>query len=136
MHVTLVSLSGIQFNDIAKEVRVKTPIGHMVVLPGHEPITAVASPGPVIIVDSANQEEVFASYGGMFEVTDNVVKILVDQVDHIDTLIESDIQEALKSAESLRTKAKDQKELDEAQALIDRQIVRLEVSRIRRKPRT
>lgn len=135
MHVTLVSLSGIQFSDSAKEVRVKTPIGHMVVLPGHEPITAVASPGPVVIVDSANQEEVFASYGGMFEVTNNDVKILVDQVDHIDTLIESDIQEALKSAKSLRTKAKDQKELDEAQALIDRQIVRLEVSRIRRKPR-
>lgn len=136
MHVTLVSLNGLQFDDNAQEVRVKTPIGHMVVLPGHEPITAVTSPGPVIIVDSTNKEEVFASYGGMFEVSGDVVRILVDEVDHVDTLIESEIQDALKQAKSLKVKAKDQRELDEAQSLIDRQLVRLEVARIRRRPRS
>ncbi len=136
MQVTLVTLSGIQFNDTAQEVRIRTPLGAMVVLPQHEPMTAVTVPGPVTIVDSAHEEELFASYGGLVEVSDNHVRILLDEADHARDLVESEIAEALIAARDLKAKATDQTELAEAQRLIDRHEVRLEVAKIRRKPRS
>lgn len=135
MHVTLVTLSGVQFNDEANEVRLRTPNGAMVVLPHHESLTAITDPGPVTIIDDEAQEIIFASFGGLIEVTNNSVRILVDEAEFARDLVESEIQDALKAAQALKEKARDQKELDEAQKLIDRQAVRLEVSRIRRKPR-
>ena len=135
MHVTLVTLSGAQFDNDAKEVRLGTPLGKLVVLPHHEPLTAVTSPGPVTIIDSNNQEVLFASYGGMMEVSNNNVRLLLDEADHAKDLVEADIKMALEEAKKLKAKAKDQTELDEAQKLIDRQAVRLEVAQIRRKPR-
>ncbi len=135
MQVTLVTLSGERFNDTAREVHIKTPLGAMVVLPHHEPITAVTSPGPVIIIDKNNEEEIFASYGGLMEVSDNSVHILLDEADHARDLVESEIKSALNAAVELKAKAQDQTELAEAQRLIDRHEVRLEVTRIRRKYR-
>lgn len=133
MHVKLVTLTGTKFDDEALEIRFKTPLGAMVVLPHHEPITAQTSPGPVTIIDKKNEDEVFASYGGLIEVTDNQVRILLDEADYATDLVESEVKEALKAAQALKAKAKDQKELDEAQRLIDRQAVRLEVAQIRRR---
>jgi F-type H+-transporting ATPase subunit epsilon len=135
MQTKLVTLSGIQFDEPAKEVHLRTALGNMVVLPGHEPISAMTEPGPVRIVSSNGDEVIFASYGGLLEVTNNNVRILLDEVDHAADLIEADVQEALAAAQALKAKAKDQKELDEAQKIIDRQAVRLEVARIRRRPR-
>lgn len=135
MQTKLVTLSGIQFDKPATEVHLRTALGDMVVLPGHEPISAITEPGPVKIVDGNGEETIYASYGGLLEVTNNNVRILLDEVDHAADLIESEVQEALTAAQELKTKAKDQKELDEAQKLIDRQAVRLEVARIRRRPR-
>jgi F-type H+-transporting ATPase subunit epsilon len=133
MHVRLVTLSGVKFDQEALEVRIKTPLGAMVVLPHHEPITAQTVPGPVTIIDTKNNDEVFASYGGILEVTNNEVRILLDEADYATELVEAEIEEALKSAQALKAKAKDQKELDEAQRLIDRQAVRLQVAQIRRR---
>lgn len=135
MHVRLVTLSGIKFDDDANEVRIKTPDGAMVVLPHHEPLTAQTSPGPVTIIDKKDEDEVFASYGGIIEVTGNDVRILLDEADYAADLIESEVKEALKAAEALKSKAKDAKELDEAQKIIDRQSVRLEVAQLRRRNR-
>lgn len=135
MQVTLVTLSGVRFQEDAKEVRLRTPLGAMVVLPHHEPITAITSPGPVTIIDTNNEEELFASYGGLMEVTGGDVRILLDEADHAKDLVESEIRAALEHAHDLKAKAKDQTELAEAQRLIDRQAVRLEVSRLRRKYR-
>ena len=133
MHVTLVTLSGIKFSDDAREVRLKTPLGAMAILPHHEPITAITSPGAITIIDKANEEELFASFGGLLEVTNGDVRILLDEADHARDLVEEEIKLALEHAQELKTKAKDQTELAEAQRLIDRQAVRLEVAQIRRR---
>jgi F0F1-type ATP synthase epsilon subunit len=106
-----------------------------VVLPHHEPLTAITSPGPVTIVTKEGGKELFASFGGMIEISDNTVRLLLDEVDHAKDLVESDIKAALAAAQQQKAKAKDQTELAEAQRLIDRQAVRLEVAQIRRKYR-
>ena len=95
MHVTLVTLSGTRYDDVAKEVRLATPNGAMVVLPYHEPMTAVTTAGAVIIVDKVGEEEVFASYGGLMEVSENSVRLLLDEADHARDLVEEEIKEAL-----------------------------------------
>lgn len=135
MHVTLVTLSGLQYNDEALEVRMATPSGRLVIMSNHEPLTAVANPGPITILCNNNEEILFASYGGLLEVSDNKVRLLLDEVDHAVDLVEADIKAALEAAKQLKAKAKDQTELAAAQRLIDRQAIRLEVAQIRRKPR-
>jgi len=135
MHVTLVTLSGLQYDDEALEVRLGTPLGRLVVMSNHEPLTAVAEPGPITIFYSNNEEVLFASYGGLLEVSNNKVRLLLDEVDHASELVEADINAALEAAKQLKAKAKDQTELAAAQKLIDRQAIRLEVAQIRRKPR-
>jgi F0F1-type ATP synthase epsilon subunit len=101
----------------------------------HEPLTAVANPGPITILNDKNEEVLFASYGGLLEVSENKVRLLLDEVDHEADLVEADIKAALEAAKQLKAKAKDQTELAAAQKLIDRQAIRLEVAQIRRKPR-
>lgn len=135
MHVTLVTLSGVSFDNTAREVHVRTPLGAMVVLPHHEPLTGVTVIGPVMIVDDDNNEEIYASYGGLIEISNNQVRLLVDEADHSRDLVESEIAEALTAAQELKANAKDQTELAEAQRLIDRHAVRLEVTNLRRRTR-
>lgn len=135
MHVTLVTLSGLLFNDTAQEVHIRTPLGAMVVLPHHEPLSGVTLSGPIVIVDQENNDEIFASYGGLVEISNNQVRLLVDEADHARDLVESEIAEALHAAQEMKLNAKDQTELAEAQRLIDRHAVRLEVTQLRRRTR-
>lgn len=135
MRVQLLTVSGAKFDDEALEVRLKTAMGAMVILPHHEALTAITETGPVTIVDGKNNEEVFVSYGGLVDVRDNTVHMLVDEAEYADDLIEEEIHEALLAARALKDAATEQHELDEAQRMIDRHTVRLEVARIRRKPR-
>lgn len=135
MQVELLTLNGTKFSGEAKEVQINTPSGAMTVLPHHEPLTAISVTGPVIITDNNGDQQVFATFGGLIEIESNRVRLLSDEAEHSDELIESEIQEALAMAEKLKKSAKDRKELHHAQTLIDRHIVRLEVSKVRRRKR-
>lgn len=135
MLVELLTLNGVKYSGDAKEVQIITPSGAMTVLPHHEPLTAISVSGPLTIVDDKGEEQVFASFGGLIEIENNHVRLLSDEAEHSDELIESEIQQALAMAEKLKKSAKDRKELHHAQTLIDRHIVRLEVSKVRRRRR-
>lgn len=133
MQFELLTLSGVKYSGDVSEVALKTAYGSMAILPHHEPFTAIVVPGPVAVRAHGKDEELFAAYGGIIEVVDNRVRLLADEADHADDLIEHEIEEALKHAEIAKTSAKDKHELNRAQQLVDRHVVRLEVARIRRR---
>lgn len=134
MKVNLISLSGVKYSDEASEIRLATPDGELSILEGHEPFLAIIKPGPLIIIDKQDNEDLFSVYGGIIDIsTDSEANILVDDVDHVDDLILEEIEESIQLANDLKEKSKDRLTLYEAQRNIDRNMVRLNVAKLRRR---
>ena len=136
MLAKVLTISGQKYSGQAKEIRFRTTEGDMAILPGHEPFMAIVEPGALTVIDENGKDDIFSVYGGVVTVEQgSEVKVLVDEADHIDDLIEEEIEEAMKLAEELKSAAKDRQSLYQAQKLIDRHVVRLNVAKIRRRPK-
>ena len=132
MQFELLTLACVKYRGEVAEVSLRTADGQVGILPHHEPLTAIAAPGPVVIRPKSGRAELFVTFGGLLEVDSDGVRLLADEAEHADDLIQSEIETALKRAEELKTKARDKHALHRAQELIDRHEVRLEVVHIRR----
>lgn len=137
MKFELVSLDGVKFSAEAYSVVLPTAAGQITLLPKHEPLLGVVVPGVITIRRSKSDPdyhlEHYATYGGVLEVRPDGARVLVDEATHGDEINEAEAEKAHQAALELRKSAKDQVELDRAQALVDRHIVRLEVARLRRR---
>jgi F-type H+-transporting ATPase subunit epsilon len=133
----LVSISGKKFDDDVYEVILPTLEGEIGVLEDHMPLISVATTGAIAVRrnprDTDRDREFFATNGGVIEVENNTLRVLVDEADHADAINEAEAQKALDRAEKMRADAKDQISLDHAQALVDRQAVRLQVAALKRR---
>lgn len=132
MRFELLTLSGAKFQGEAEEVQLTTTNGQMGILPHHEPFVGQVVAGAVTIKTGSGAPEVFATYGGLLEITADYVRLLADEADHESDLVTSEIEAALAEARELRAKAKDKTELAKAQQMIDRSEVRLGIARMRR----
>lgn len=132
MQFELLTLTGTKFSGEATQVDLATEDGQLGVLPFHENLTAIAAAGPVTIYKKGGDKEIFAIFGGLLEITENRARLLADEAEHARDLVEEQIEAALKHAEQLKAAAHDKVELARAQELIDRQVVRLGVAKMRR----
>ena len=80
-------------------------------------------------------QEHFAINGGVIEIADNRIRVLVDEADDEADINEAEAQKAFDRAKQLKADARDQVSLDKAQALLDRQATRLHVAGLRRQKR-
>ena len=139
IRLKLVSLGGLKFDDDVYEVILPTLDGQIGVLPGHMPLVSVATTGVISVrrnqSDRDDHQEYFAISGGAIEVADNVLSVLVDDADHADEINEQEVQKAYELAQKLKAEAKDQVSLNNAQSLVDRQAVRLQVAGLKRRNR-
>lgn len=139
MKLELVTLMGVQLDSEVYEVMLPTAAGPIAVFPGHEPLVSIAIPGVISVRHHKNDPdsllEFFAISGGVIEVTTKNVRVLVDEADHGEDIIEAESQAALERAIKLRDSAKDQIELEKAHQLVDRHMVRLKVAELRRRHR-
>jgi len=85
--------------------------------------------------DADRELEYFAISGGILEINPNSIRVLVDEADHGEDIIEAESQAALNRALQLRDEAKNQIELDKARQLVDRHTVRLQVADLHRRHR-
>lgn len=135
----LVTLDGIKYDEEVYEVILPTLEGYIGVLPGHMPLVSVASTGVISVRKNASDPddfmESFASNGGVIEISDNVLSVLVDEADHADDINEQEAQAALERAQKLKSEAKDEISLEKAQSLIDRSSVRIQVAGLKRRHR-
>lgn len=133
----LVALSGTKFDDQVYEVVLPTIDGQIGVLAHHMPLVSVVSNGPLMIrrnqKDPDSAREYFATNGGVIDVTNNVLRVLVDEADHADEINESEAQAAYELANKMKLEAKDQISLDHAQSIVDRQSVRIQVAGLKRR---
>jgi len=135
----LVTLTGTKVDQDVYEVILPTAAGEIAVFPGHEPLVSVAVPGAIAVRyqkgDADSKLEFFAVSGGVIEVTPESIKVLVDEADNADDIVESEAKAALERALKLKESAKDQVELEKASQLVDRHAVRLKVADLRRRHR-
>lgn len=139
MKLELITLSGMKVNSDVYEVLLPTPDGEIAVFPGHERLITLAIPGVISIRhhkdDSDDRMDFFATNGGVIEINGQRVRIVVDEADAADEILESETKAALARAEKLRAEAKNQVDINEAQVLINRQTARLKVAGLRRHKR-
>ncbi|HET6924441.1 MAG TPA: ATP synthase F1 subunit epsilon [Candidatus Saccharimonadales bacterium] len=137
IHFQLVALSGTKFDDDVYEVILPTLDGEIGVLEDHMPLVSVATNGAIAVrrnaKDTDREREYFATNGGVIEVSDNTLRVLVDEADHADDINEAEAEAAMERAKSMQAEAKDQVSLEHAQQLVDRQAVRLQVAGLKRR---
>ncbi|HEV2413091.1 MAG TPA: ATP synthase F1 subunit epsilon [Candidatus Saccharimonadales bacterium] len=137
MRFQLITLGGVKFDEDVYEVTLPTSTGEISVLPEHMPLVSLAVPGVITVRhklhDSSDKFEHFATEGGIIEVDQSGVRILVDEAAHGSEVHAEAEQKALENALKLREQAKDKVSLDQAQAAIDRSQVRLKVAELRRR---
>ena len=139
MRFKLVTLAGERINEQVYSVQIPTIDGEIGVFPNHEPLITVAKPGVVTVKlnesDVADQHDYFAISGGIVEITGKSVKILVDEADYGDDVIEAEAQAALERAIAARDSATSAIELDKALQLVDKHKSRLKVADLHRRKR-
>lgn len=139
MHLELVTLRGKKVDQEIYEVTIPTETGPIAVFPSHQPHVTLAVPGALAIRykqdDPDEKLEYLAITGGVVKITSDTVRILVDEADRSEEILEDESKAALERAMELRREAKDQVEIEKAMELIDRHAVRLKVAELRRKRR-
>ena len=139
MHLQLITLQGIRVDQDIYELIAPTSTGEIAVFPGHEPLVPLAVPGALAVrhkkEDRDEALEYFAISGGVVEINQHAVRVLVDEADHGDDIIEAESKAALQRAMKQRDEAANQVELDKAIQLIDRHEVRLRVADLNRRRR-
>jgi F-type H+-transporting ATPase subunit epsilon len=135
----LISLDGIKFSEEVYEVTLPTMAGAIGVLPKHMPLISVAKAGVILVrrnqIDRDDMREVYAISGGAIEVSGDKLRVLVDEADNSDDISEEEAKLAMERAQKLKETAKDRVSLDQAQSLIDRSAVRLQVAGMKRRQR-
>ena len=137
----LQTISGTKFDDEVYEVQLPTMSGQIGVLTGHMPLISVASHGVIKVRKKPNDPddfmELFATNGGVVEVDHEagILSVLVDEAAHEADIDEAEAEKAYQLAEKMKAEAQDQVSLEQAQQLMDRHAVRLQVAGLKRRRR-
>jgi F-type H+-transporting ATPase subunit epsilon len=139
MNLKLVTLLGVKIDQEVYEVIIPTPDGEIAIFPDHQHLVTLAVSGVITVRhkkdDDDDKLEFFAISGGIAEISKNIVRILVDEANRDDEIVEAESQAALERAIELRKNAANQIELEKAHQLVDRHSVRLKVAELRRRHR-
>ena len=139
MHLQLITLQGVSVDQEIYEMIAPTTTGEIAVFPDHESLVTIAEPGALAVrykkEDPDTELEYFAISGGVIEINPTEIRVLVDEADQGEDVVEAEVQAAIERAQKLRSEAKDQVGIDEAHRLIDRHAVRLRVAELNRRRR-
>ena len=139
MKLELITLLGVKIDHDIYEIVIPTVDGEIGVFPGHEALVTVAKTGALTVRyhkgDPDDKLDFFAISGGVVEINQERVRILVDEAESGDDIIEAQSKTALERALKLRETAANQVELEKAHQLVDRHMVRLKVADLRRRHR-
>ncbi len=99
MHCDIVSAEKSIFSGLVEMVVASGSLGDLGIAPGHAPLLTALIPGPVRLVLSGGEEEVFYVSGGFLEVQRGVVTLLTDTAVRADDLDEASAITAMEDAE-------------------------------------
>lgn len=133
----LVTLNGLKFSEEVFEVMLPTPDGIIAIFPHHMPLISLISPGVISVrrtqTDNDDTLQHFATNGGIVDIDGPRIRVLVDEAEHSEDLIEDDVKAALERAQTLARQADDKVSIDKANQIIATQQARLKVAGLRRR---
>ena len=136
MHLQLITLTGVTIDKDVYELMAPTTAGDIAVFPGHEPLVTMAAPGVLAVRNKKEDKdealEYYAVSGGIIEINQKSVRVLVDEADAGSDITEAESKEALDRALKLREAATSQVDIEKAVQLIAQQRVRLRVADLQR----
>ena len=117
MKFELITLSGVKLDQEIYSATIPTIDGEISVFPSHEPLVTMAKNGVIAVTSQKDGDEVeyFAISGGVVEITHERIRVLVDEADHGEDIIEAETKAALDRAIKLRDETDDQVEREKAQ---------------------
>ncbi len=137
MQLKLVTLTGVKIDKPIYSAIIPTVDGEISVFPSHESLVTLAKNGMITVRfnehDSDAKLEYFAISGGVVQIDQGQIRILVDEADHGEEILEAETQAALERAIKQRDEADDQIEREKAHQLVDRHMVRLRVAELQRR---
>ncbi len=132
----LITLTGVKFDEDVYEVILPTLDGQIGILPGHMPLTAVATIGVISVRRNAKDKdyklEYFASNRGIIEVKDDVLKAIVGEADNASEIDENQAKKAHELALTMKLNSKNQVSLEEASNLVDLLAAKIKVAQLRK----
>lgn len=137
MNLKLISLTGIKLDQEIYSATLPTVDGEISVFPTHEQLVTLARPGVIEVTfeKDGDEKEYFAISGGVIEIDQNSIKVMVDEIVHGADILEAETKAALEKAIKLRDETDNQVEREKAHQLVDRHIVRLKVADLQRRKR-
>ena len=139
MKLQLVTMTGVKVDEPIYSATIPTVDGEISVFPSHESLVTLARNGVITVWfkkdDPDAKLEYFAISGGVVQIDQTQIRVLVDEADHGAEIIEAETRAALERAIRQRDEADDQIEREKAHRLIDRHMVRLKVAELQRRRR-
>mgnify|MGYP003584339995 FL=1 len=139
MKLQLVTMTGVKVDEPIYSATIPTVDGEISVFPSHESLVTLARNGVITVrfkKDNPDAKlEYFAISGGVVQIDQTQIRVLVDEADHGAEIIEAETRAALERAIRQRDEADDQIEREKAHQLIDRHMVRLKVAELQRRRR-
>ncbi|NCC19469.1 ATP synthase F1 subunit epsilon [Candidatus Saccharibacteria bacterium] len=139
MKLQLVTMTGVKVDEPIYSATIPTVDGEISVFPSHESLVTLARNGVITVRfkkdDPDAKLEYFAISGGVVQIDQTQIRVLVDEADHGAEIIEAETRAALERAIRQRDEADDQIEREKAHQLIDRHMVRLKVAELQRRRR-
>ena len=128
----LITPAGVAFEGEIGQASIPTPDGQLTILPNHMPIMTLLAPGEIRI-QTGNKEHYLSTEGGVAYISKNLLKILADTAESADTLDQAKIEEAKQKAAHMMANAADDIEFAHAEALLEKQIAKLDFIKRRRR---
>lgn len=126
IHLKIVTPDRILLEEDVSKLTVPTKAGEITILPNHSNLISEISHGD-IVATNGKEEKISLVYGGFIEISeDSNVIILADSAEHLHEVNEKEAEEARKRAEeSLKGIRDDHERFAEAQALLAKNLTRL-----------
>jgi F-type H+-transporting ATPase subunit epsilon len=99
MYCDIVSAEKSIFSGLVEMVVAAGSLGDLGIAPGHAPLLTGLIPGPVKLILSGGEEEIYYVSGGFLEIQKDVVTLLADTVQRADDVDEAAALKAVEDAE-------------------------------------
>ncbi|MEI8167773.1 MAG: F0F1 ATP synthase subunit epsilon [Chloroflexales bacterium] len=130
MHLEIVTAERVIFSDEVDQVNAPTRDGRVGILPRHEPLLTILQPGELGIIKDGVRTP-YAISGGFMEVLSSRVTILADTVERADEIDEARAEKSRRVAEERKQGAQTERDMALAEAKLRKELVRLQVARMK-----
>ncbi len=127
----IVTAERVVLSDEVDQVNAPGAAGRMGVLPRHETLLTSLIPGELTIIKNGERIP-FAVSGGFMEVLPHKVTILADTAERAEEIDEARAEAARRRAEEMLRERHSEQEMALAEAQLRREMVRLQVARLKR----